>query len=91
MWLLLGTGSWIPNESLGSWITVHSWTGNGQVIARIEDPEKSPFTSVDAFDERLLMRDEVFAQTGGPEWVFRCHDLVVENLSEVSRFIGVET
>ena len=91
LWLLLGTGSWLEDEPLGSWITVHSWTGNGQVIARIEDPEKSPFTSEDAFDERLLSREEVFSQQGGKEWVFRCHDLIVENHPEVSGFLGVGT
>ncbi len=91
LWLLLGTGSWLEDEPLGSWITVHSWTGNGQATARIEDPEKSPFTCEDSFEERLLTREEVLAQPGGKEWVFRCYDLIVENHPEVSRFLGVGT
>ena len=91
LWLLLGTGSWLEGESSGSWITVHSWTGDGQITARVEDPEKSPFTTKDAFEERLLTRDEVFAQPGGKEWVFHCHDLIVENHPEVARFLGVDT
>lgn len=91
LWLLLGTGSWLEDEPLGSWIAVHSWIGNGQITARVEDPEKSPFTSGDVFEERLLTRDEVFAQPGGREWVFLCHDLIVENHPEVSRFLELGT
>jgi hypothetical protein len=90
-WLLLGTGSWLENEPRGSWIIVHSWVENRQIIARIKGPERSPFTSDDAFEERLLSREEVFAQPGGKEWVFRCHDLIVENHPEVSGFLGMGT
>ena len=89
LWLLLGTGSWLEDEPLGSWIAVHSWTNNEQITARVEDPEKSPFSQEDAFGERLLTREEVFAQEGGNEWVFRCHDLIVENHPEVSSFLGL--
>jgi hypothetical protein len=89
LWLLLGTGSWIDGEAMGSWITVHSWIGDGQIIARVEDPEGSPFKDADAFDERFLTRSEVFAQPGGKEWVFRCHDLIVQNHQSVSRFLGI--
>jgi hypothetical protein len=91
LWVLLGTGSWIPSETRGSWITVHSWVTDGELISRIEDPEDSPFSDADAFDERRLRRDEVFAQTGGPEWVFKCHDLIVEHHPAVKHFLKLQS
>lgn len=91
LWLLLGTGSWLPSEPRGSWITVHSWVTNGELIARIQDPEDSPFVDADAFDERRLRRDEVFGQVGGAEWVFKCHDLIVAHHPAVRRFLGIDS
>jgi hypothetical protein len=34
-----------------------------------------------------LQRDEVFQQTGGPEWVFKCHGLIVEHHHAVRRLL----
>jgi len=88
LWLLLGTGSWLPSEPRGSWIAVHSWLKDGEVIARIEDPDVTPFDDTDVFGERLLMRDEVFGQPGGAEWVFRCHDLIIDRHQRTREFFG---
>lgn len=87
LWVLIGTGSWLPSETKGSWIAVRSWVADNELISRIQDPEDSPFSDADAFDERRLRRDEVSNQTGGPEWVFKCHDLIVEHHPAVKHFI----
>jgi hypothetical protein len=87
LWLLLGTGSSLALESSGSWVTVHAWVNNGELIARIEDPESSPFVDADVFDERRLGRDEVFQQDGGAQWVFECHDFIVDHHPAIRQFL----
>ena len=75
LWVLLGSGPWFEDDERGCWLTLHSWlTPDGRLASRIEDPEDSPFSNEDAFEDRLLTRDEVFTQGGAAEWAFKCND-----------------
>ena len=92
LWVLLGTGPWFEGDERGCWLTLHSWvTSDGSLTTRIEDPGSSPFTPQDAFDERLLERDEVLGRSGASEWAFRCSDLLVDKHPAVSAFVRVGT
>ena len=78
LWLLLGSGPWSKDDSRGCWVTLHTWIDKGKVTARIEEPNKSPFSDADAFGERRLSRAAVLAQEGALDWsIGRRDDLVV--------------
>ena len=90
LWTLLGTGPWFDDDERGCWVTVHQWLdGSGNLAARVEDPEASPFSPADAADERRLTRDEVRSMDGASQWVFDCADLLVESHPAVRRFLGL--
>lgn len=68
LWLLLGSGPWFKDDARGCWLTLHSWISSESVIAKIEEPEQSPFSVRHVFDERRLTRQEVLSQSGALEW-----------------------
>jgi len=56
-------------------------------MTRVENPENSPITQMYQFQERLLNRDEVFAQNGGKVWAFETHDLLMTKHPAISSFV----
>jgi len=67
LWLLLGSGPWFDGDG-GSWVTLHSWLAESEIIARVEDPDHSPFTDQHVYGEQRLTRDQVLSKQGGLEW-----------------------
>lgn len=87
LWLLLGSGPWFQDDSRGCWVTLHSWVSSENVIAKVEEPEQSPFTEQHAFEERRLSREEVLSQNGGLEWAIERREDLLRLHPESSRFL----
>ena len=88
LWLLLGSGAWLKNDSRGCWVTLHTWLADGNVIARIEEPQESPFSDADVFGERRLSRAEVLAQEGALNWAIERRDDLVQLHEPTRNFLN---
>jgi hypothetical protein len=87
LWLLLGSGPWFQDDTRGCWVTLHSWVASDSVIAKVEEPECSPFTAQHAFEERRLSREEVLSQNGGLQWAIERREELLRLHPESSRFL----
>jgi hypothetical protein len=87
LWLLLGSGPWFQDDARGCWLTLHSWIASEGVVAKVEEPVRSPFTARHAFEERRLSREEVLAQDGALEWAIERREELLQLHPESSRFL----
>lgn len=77
LWLIFGSGPWFSDDSRGCWLTLHAWVAEGQIVARVEEPDNSPFPESECYGERRLTRHEVFSRQGGLDWAIeRRNDFV---------------
>jgi len=86
LWLLLGSGPWFADDARGCWLILDSWIHDAELIARVEDPESSPFESEHIFDERFLTRSEVLARAGALEWAIGRRDELIQLHTQTRRF-----
>ena len=87
LWALLGSGPWSRNDSRGCWVTLHTWIAEGKVIARIEEPEHSPFSDADIFGEQRLTRGKVLSQEGGLSGQSRVATNLYSFMSRLTSFL----
>jgi hypothetical protein len=90
LWLLLGSGPWFADDERGCWLILDSWINNSDLIARVEDRDRSPFQSEDIFHERFLTRSEVMTQEGAVDWEIERRDDLLREHEETRRFILAE-
>ena len=74
LWLLFGSGPWFNDDPRGCWLTLHTSVAEGQIIAKVEEPDDSPFLEGECYGERRLTRDEVLSKPGGVEWAIMRRD-----------------
>jgi hypothetical protein len=87
LWLLFGSGPWFKDDARGCWLTLHSWVASESVIAKIEEPEQSPFSVQHVFDERRLTRQEALSQPGALEWAIERREDLLRLHPESARFL----
>jgi len=87
LWLLLGSGPWFSDHPRACWLTLHTWIAEDKVIAKVEEPDNSPFSESDCYGERCLTRNEVLSKQGGLEWAIERRDDFVRHHQPSKAFL----
>lgn len=87
LWLLLGSGPWFSDHPRACWLTLHTWIEEDKVIAKVEEPDNSPFSESDCYGERCLTRNEVLSKQGGLEWAIERRDDFVRHHQPSKAFL----
>ena len=81
---------WLSIATRGSEADSRDWMATlhgNQYGARIEDPEASPVAYSSTFSGRLLLREEVLATPGAPDFYFACFDALMSQHSRLLPFV----